>query len=682
MSAGNHRRTGMVVLYLAIFVVIILTILATIYYSTVRQEQATAYKYERGEQLRLIAEMAMDEAFSRLSEQTLDAGSPQGKLFLESPAVGFTPIALPLVEALLKQRPAGSFIPHVEAGFRIIDTREADSRGRRYYGKERIGIVEIQVNSAYQSATTGTVSAAFQLVRHHDFKVACLVSASVGSPSRAGYAPNALLDYALLLRNGTEEFIRSKAETLNPERVRVQILQKQVTDPKRRGRVYVGGSGAGSSKSVFVNTEERFRKVLPSLNPAPLVVETVDRDQCLKLIPRLKSELEKAAAEQAAKAKTSKEEIMKKIMAGLANLKGVFTLRLEPVNKASGTSKLDICEERVRRYLRNAPSAEPWEGNVEKGLEILSDDPALVADPAYADSVLEGRFRQRFLRFVAFHLDTSGLSKEFQEGFKDLDDFFPCAPMPSPEPSKEIIRDFLKELAVLQSSRSASGHSLLSAYDTRFLFKGGQSYDPAQNDTLTFAQPSFFSRVGSISDTRAVLYDHPSLWTRGFKNLKALKKAGIVIDEAGGQRLNLRGITWVEESLVLGEGGVPVTYSGQGALMLEPGKTLTIKGKLQRGAADDLCILGVRDSRIVIDTEQTIEAALVSLGETGRGSVQVTKKLDLKGALIADILETGDWPRDVIHQIQYDQALRRSDDLYKITLNTGITFRRQNEGEP
>ncbi len=335
----------------------------------------------------------------------------------------------------------------------------------------------------------------------------------------------------------------------------------------------------------------------------------------------------------------------------------------------------------MRRYLKNGFANGSPDENLQPAFEILSDDPVATADPAQATAVLQGRLRQRFLYFVAFKLDPSQLPNEYRQGFANLRDSIPCTRMPSPAPDNQMVREFLEQLPSVADRRSAGEYPLYSSYDTRHLFQGGQTLQPGgPGADTTFPAPWFGSRDGRVPDTGAVIYDHPSLWTRGAPTATLAQQYNILQEANGELLLDLRGLAWINAGTVLGAGGKTVRIKGVGALIVDDGAQLKIEGPVRKHDANSLCVFVARGGRIEINTDQPVEASLVALDDGGHGRVVARKPLDLHGALVVDRLGTGDWA-DVTHKIRYDPALRRADDLYQITFDRGITFQRYTAGD-
>jgi hypothetical protein len=188
----------------------------------------------------------------------------------------------------------------------------------------------------------------------------------------------------------------------------------------------------------------------------------------------------------------------------------------------------------------------------------------------------------------------------------------------------------------------------------------------------------YYRNPGSTSDATAasVPYAHVNLWARRVLSLSQAEEFGI-IDKAN-NKLNLRGIVQINEPITIG-GSNQVTVEGQGVIIATG---ITIKSGIKKADGDALCVLLTRGYPIIVDTDQTIEASLVSIGKNNRnGHIKARKKLHLKGALAVDLLRLDQWAENVEHKIEYDPALKPDQDLYQINISRWVSFQRMIENE-
>jgi hypothetical protein len=173
----------------------------------------------------------------------------------------------------------------------------------------------------------------------------------------------------------------------------------------------------------------------------------------------------------------------------------------------------------------------------------------------------------------------------------------------------------------------------------------------------------------------SVPFSHTSLWSR--RNLTAAQLVEFGIYVPSQKKLKLQGITQFNEAITLGNDG-DIEVEGRGVL-IAPG--ITINGGIKKKpGTDSICVLMTRGYPITVNTEKTIEAALISMGRSDRnGYVSASKKLDLKGCLAVDRLNLAKWAENVEHKIQYDPAFKRNESLYQVSINRWVTFERMVE---
>jgi hypothetical protein len=174
----------------------------------------------------------------------------------------------------------------------------------------------------------------------------------------------------------------------------------------------------------------------------------------------------------------------------------------------------------------------------------------------------------------------------------------------------------------------------------------------------------------------SIPFAHVNLWTRRELTMELAEQFGIYDSTAN--KLKLRGIIQFKEAITLGQTGSTLTVEGQG-IIIAPG--ITIKSGITKADGNAICVLATRGQVITVDTDQLIEASLVSidLGGTHTGYVKATKKLNLKGALAVDMLRLDKWAPGVEHTVRYDPALKPAQDLYQINLARWVSFQRMVE---
>jgi|GEM_PF-5426126 len=100
----------------------------------------------------------------------------------------------------------------------------------------------------------------------------------------------------------------------------------------------------------------------------------------------------------------------------------------------------------------------------------------------------------------------------------------------------------------------------------------------------------------------------------------------------------------------------------------------SIAGPISKSTDKDMLVLFARKEGIEVITDQRIESALIAVNDDLTGCVTVLKKLDLKGAIIADRLNLALW-NPGSHKIEYDPAFKLKDkDVYITSLSRWTTF--------
>ena len=212
-----------IILYVVIMVFLCLSVLALHFLRVSREARQVAFRFEKSEMVRQLAQAGIEEAFSRFFRETANPGSPAGTWLVQRSQASFQ-IEIPQTERIAKAVIFGSFQPKVTAEARLVDFRKTDSKGRPYYGSEGVGTLEFSVNSSMEIDSKLFVSS--RLSRHHEFKVVSVVSHRDNTAQRQLYAQNFILDYLLFVRRGFEEFERTAARSENTSRIRVRAEQE------------------------------------------------------------------------------------------------------------------------------------------------------------------------------------------------------------------------------------------------------------------------------------------------------------------------------------------------------------------------------------------------------------------------------------------------------------------------
>lgn len=656
-SAG---RRG-VAIFAAILVMIVLSLLAVQFHQVSRQAQATAFRFQCSEMARQLAESAMEEAFFRLNS-ALAVTSSSEFIWLRDGGTGQRTIPCPLtIEQAEKMNRQVAF--EIVATAQQMDFRRGDSSTPSvlYYGKEGVGTLQLTVTVKPKSSTfRGDCT----ITRHIDYKVVCIVAkASKG----AGYTGGFPLDYALLVRDAQTEFRDQRAVSLNHPQVKIVVEQKSIPSMSLRGQVHFGGTNlngadpnsVAASQRVFLNINNDFAGMIP---PFPKTeIHRIDNSAVNLLFPEMKEVKDKG---------------------------GVFVAQRLPLVPDSETP----FEKKTRDAVRIAQDTEF--DNIFPGIYPLGDDPAAAADPAHAKAVLRGEVRQRFFYMVYFYLDLSRAYVKVKQGLKTKkvyataeeiakakspDNWVLCAHLPNPMPQDSTARNLYVQVNALNNS---SGKSLLSFFDDRYAYTGGQSGTTITRFTdaeLYCFRHTKITAANSTGKSGFRPYANVNLWSLRVNTLDDLRQRGILDDNA--RKLRLRGIVQVNrEALLIGKPGdtLPYEIEGQGVLIV-PGVKLNTG--LNKAKQDDLCVLVTRGEPIDIDTDQEIHASLIAAGDYLSGYVRAQKPLKLHGSLVVDRLKTQNWDDSGKHRIFYDPKLKPVEDQYQITLSRWISFQRMARAE-
>ncbi|MBF0547500.1 MAG: pilus assembly PilX N-terminal domain-containing protein [Candidatus Riflebacteria bacterium] len=659
----NNR--GMILL-LALFVLMVLSILTVYFHWFSLQSRFVAHKYFQGDSARQLAESAYDEAFDYFFKATADPLSTAKNWLVDGTSLNFTNLDLNIVIPLTKKYSdrlvRSNLIPEISITAKVIDFRNSNNLKVpvRYYGKEGVGTIEISVEVTLKSRYTGSKESYCNIIRHHDYKVVGITSNPASRQD--SYAHNFILDYAFFFRQGFSEFQDKVGLTLNPSNVKIAVVQP-VTNAK--GKIFFGKT-TSSDRAVFLNIAEssNLAGIIP--NSPWKEIKRIGRDESLELFPSIK-----------AKVKDDSDA-----MKALQDLGGVFYGGVFPIIKTPQPDPITQVEKFTFSALWNA--AQGMNQNKNPGVDILSDDPKLACDPQYAKSVLEGYIRQRFFYFTAFFLDTTKLDQQIQDQLKGKPMWFPCftEPLPSTQTSSPDLVAFMTQLVSIYGSRK----ELFSKFVTDYPLLGGQPFgSPAPEPA--FPIPKFIDSTDGktpISDDSSALqaFNHVNLWARRLLDAGDLEKFGI-IDNVNGI-INLRGFIWVgciesdanDKNMVISLGSPDKQYKirGQGGILTK-GASISINGSIVKESPKDLLVVFSRRGNIQINTDQPVNAALIALGggKSDGGHIVCSKQLNLLGMMAAEWLDSDSWAKGVVHEIKYDEVLQAGDQ-YCIDLSNAISF--------
>ena len=674
----TNGKSG-IAMFSAIFVLLVVGLLAVQLHFYSRQARSGAFRFQTSEVARQLAAAAMEEAFVHVLAQSEKSDGTFFKKLVERSAdidcsnldlseknLRGAEIPLELITAQARAMEIGSRFS-ISATARIIDFRKVDIAGTEYYGREGVGTLELRVRVEPASAFSNMISSACTMTRHHDYKVVAVVASRDNNSQRSGYAGSYVLDYALFLRSGQEEFASSNGASLNPAQQRLVISQGDA-DPNTYGKVFFGTK---PGNQVYLNIDKDRMHFIPSPHQKEFLYEPADQ-QVFRLLPDFFAAIRKLARPMLADIELAYGNFV------MTNFSADLLFERLPVcdkDLAETEASSGIVEIRNALKLRRWPSA--------SDLPLPAEGAGLIIEPEQnLHQILEGDVRQRFMQIASLFIELSsarifaGPSTDTDLDSRRIED-------------SQLLEDFSTRKFTCFDSENFSGRQpdgIDTAYlrshiyrDTRNpdLFSRidtSQSYQLQTNNPLP--QPVFYLKrwSGRIEDPAlaAVPFAHINLWARQRISRRQLEEFGIYNPRL--KKLILRGIIHCREPIVLGSEG-DIEVSGCGVL-IAPG--IRIEGGIRKApGSETVCILATRGQPIVVNTESRIEASLVSMGILDRnGHVKATRRLDLYGAMAVDRLAIDRWAAGEEHRITYDPALKRPTDLYQINIARWTTFER------
>ncbi|MBF0409560.1 MAG: hypothetical protein HQM10_19625 [Candidatus Riflebacteria bacterium] len=660
---GPSRRGFAMIL--AIIVVELLLIYAFWNSNIARHAQYRTFKSERGLLLKQIAFSASDEAFCRLLQGTAGthiSGSDQTLFNWFINRETSRSIDTPLTTSWAKSYLRFSELLVITASVKHKIFRGNDRKKNLFYPKEGLGTFFLETIVKVIAPGTGGEETTCTLTRYYDYKVISQVTPRSNTSQRTFYAHNFTLDYALLIRNAFAEANSTNASSLNNSGVKMIIDQTAINVKERRGKVYLGDT-ANNNSYVFLNTTELTKPLHPSIPSQE--IRRVNLDECIELFPQLEM---------------YKDDIQ--------NLQGIFELRYEPAEKVintTATESIEFAERIARQEVLKCAVASGT--NVFPGFEILGRDHGFLQNPGNANEIVEGNVRQRFFSFVNFVFDLDSIQQnqpppDVLEELKRLMVNHPSVPMTSPPPKDSLLYNFAQGVEALNNRRTQNDPELISKFNSDFLYSSGMTGPSAPAQAIV--TPNFFNignmQISSIlsgPETGFQPYGHSDLVFHKIYDWSEAIKLGIYIPQQ--KLIKLHGIVSIKNGFNLGEGGGPVLIEGQGVLICQNGNIIISSG-ISKVNSDDICVLVARNGNVEVNTKETIEASLIAVNDNLNGAVVPLQNMKLKGALIADILETNRWAPGE-HFLYYDKVLKRNDTIFQINISPVITFERLTESE-
>jgi len=683
---GQSKRAG-VAMFSAIFVMIIVGLLAMQFHYMTRQAQSTAFRFQTSELARQLAAAAIEEAFMYVHNETENqSGALFNKLVSRSSELDASntgldnknskgvPVPVVLTRAQAAAMPIGSRLK-IDATARIVDFRNTDSTGARYYENEGVGTLELRVTVEPKPEFKKQLQGACTITRHHDYKIVSIVSRRDNSTQRSSYANGFILDYALFVRNGQEEFENTGGISLNPAKQQLSVDQTGLS-PSQFGKIYLGNR---RNSNVYLNIGSANPDFIPEPRKKEKMIE-VDDQTVFKLLPQFFNQVKA----QAQKIVNDKGASLKGF--SMNGHKAYFEYQRLPITDEALAPKGDLKDTRLLTHAAELKYKNKKESEeLFQGIRFLPEDSLT--------EILEGDVRQRYFHHGYFYVDMSGCKiwvKAKKSGQSESETIEIT--------DQALINQFKNRLipcfnadhiaAVTGGSANAiTGNSIDLVYlnnniantnpDILCRIDAENRYLKGSNTALAHPAMFHFRNAGQIDDPNlsSVPFAHINLWARRLVTRKQLEEFDIYRPDQ--KKLNLRGVVELSEAITLGETG-DIEYEGCGVIVA-PGITLQ-SGLKRKAGTDSICVLLTRGQALQVNTESRVEAALVSLGRNDRnGQVIAGKKLDLLGCLAADNLNLAKWAEGVNHKIVYDPAFKRNNDLYQVNIARWVTFERMVE---
>ncbi len=671
---------------LILFLVLIVSGVTLAFFQLSAQAQRTAFRLERGEVLRQIVEAADEEAFAVLLAALENPGSTSFQWLLDQ---GRNPKVLPIQAPLTAQTAATMVRARqkttltVEA--RVVDFTPRDFEGVPYSSDVREGVGRIELTTICRLTDTGGGGgdAICRLIRRRDYKMAAIVTPR-GS-GRTGASQNAALDYALLVRQGLQEFQQTGGLMLNQNRVRLVIDAAGVPSGKR-GKIRFGGADGVGNAIVWLQIDEARKSMLPTAK-TPIEITNPECETLFDLAGWRRQEIE-------AKIKQAKEKLGSNYNGDIEDyikadtvkkfrgIVGEFKTGVVPLAANGPTEAAD----KIRQYLWSEEWKKAAGGlrNVPDRYDVPSPGCAMLSEnagdvtAALAQEVLEGGIRQRFLYHATMFLDISSLEDKDKADEIAKKPWYGFNPAPSGL-SGAADQRFYDRLPQVDAAKGG-GHPLFSRFDASFLFGvGGGSLDAAPTDAAFPIGPLFNRRGSRISPDQTGTegfrpYSGFGLWARRLDRA-AFLRSGMYDAQAG--RLHIDGIVQIMggagDILSLGSPDKPLLISGRGVLVA-PG--FQIRGEIRKAdPARDLLVLMTRRGNILIDTSQPVEASLIAAGDDLQRSVIPLKPMQVTGAVVVDRLNTHQWCAGE-HRLRYDEHLQVPEPLFRPAISRWVVFER------
>ncbi|MFZ2960793.1 MAG: hypothetical protein WA705_28280 [Candidatus Ozemobacteraceae bacterium] len=702
MHPDTSRRG--VLLIFVLLVIMVLSIFAFQFRFTASQAQWDTYRFDLQESARQLAEAAANEAFMIIDREAIKDDSaifkslsvkgnkPDGKTF---------PVSLPNLEKHMDEMMVRPGIePQISAEMRVVSCRSTDDEGHPYFdGGEGVGTLEIQTTATLKNKQNPSrMPISIHFVRHHDFKVAALVTPRDNLLSRNRYANNAMLDYLLCIRNGVNEFWNSKAAILNSSSPLfkphgfLNPWTKAPLNPSQRGKIFLGDKSAVGKDYVFLNVTDETREILlPAENP--LAFRIIYLDDCKKLFPTLKDPDYEGNVDQvegwfwANNMPISGNYLLPAIgfttqeVADFQN-----RCRNVVINKLNAQlSKAD--DENARSFFETQLCFEP-------GIPLVECDSSGKFSAEAAKSLLEGDIRQRFFYMCRFNLSGDKLSADIRQKFDEevkhhTKAHLPVIEMENPSDAGKQEPFYSNFPEINKKSIDAGDYSYSSCFDDWYPYLPGLTAVKPPGRSVRpegLLVPRFFAPNATKLDTildyspyaMDTLYNGYFFYESG-KDISTLPGLGEATPE--GSVITLRGMTNLVGNgpAIIGKSGQTVSIRGQGMLYSADG--FIIKAKLLKEHPEFFAIL-YTNREIRIESNE-VEAGLVALSPNLNSRIiPPNAPLTIRGSLTVDMLGSAHWASDTTLDLWYDPVFKSpTSSKLSITIQRRVVFQKMWGGE-
>lgn len=686
MRVSQAKRTSLLLkkpksgsLYIfVIFVIVSISILAGKFFQISRQQQSTNFRLEQSHTAKELADSAKKEAYARIIKQSENPDTQLSKWLTDRSRKDAFKLHLPGSEAVSAQLLKSNLSAEISCELKKFDFRFNSHENVAYFpenqGQGTLSII-IKVNLFHGLLNKRKIFGG-KLISHHDYQVTAIVSQRKNSSPRTDYSQSFVLDYALLVRDGLEEFRYSNGQLINDNLSKLHINQENLT-PANCGKIYFGGADSKNYKKgnsppignyVFFNLGEDFKDAVPA--PARAKVE-INQTELLELIPTLNNLTQQ----------------MTNLSSSLHNAKGAFIISTTPTFRHSYSGLEQTLEKKsIEKLISFSEGSET--NSTPFCLNVCSK--ARFSENQFLQAALEGNLRKRFHYFVHFYIDlsdahviyeklengqTSTVSEPVQteqiETLKKLENRVLCTPYLAGTCETAENEHFLRVLN--EKYFEKDGVQLVSSFNASHPIGLGSANIGSPNPD--YPSPVFFNSKNNAIDCDKTGMDgfrpfnNFELWSR--RNLKLADLEKLEIIDYKKKIIRPRGIIHIDEEtgLTIGDGDWQI--EGRGILVA---KRFSINGSIKKSSANDLLVFYARRDGIEILTEKLVEASLIAVNDDRNAGVRALKPLNLKGALVVDRLNLPLWePGD--HKLEYDPALKRhADSLYSISISNWPTF--------